>query len=144
DGLNTVIPYADDAYYNARGNIAVPAREVLHLNNYLGLHPNMAGLKELYEDGMLSLIQAIGYPNPNRSHFRSMDIWHSAEPQKEMVTDGWLGRFFDNTCQGEDPHAGISIGENLPLAMQGNRITPLSFERPESYRYRGRDTEAYR
>src|SRR5690606_31442016 len=102
-------------------------------------------------NGEMSVVQGVGYPNPNRSHFRSMDIWHSAQPEKDVVTTGWLGRYFDNTCKGEDPavpgsvdaHAGISIGETLPLSMKGERITPLSFERPESYRYTGRDVERY-
>jgi len=86
----------------------------------------------------------VGYPNPNRSHFRSMDIWHSAFPEKEVVTSGWLGRFFDNTCVGNDPHVGVSIGEQLPLSMKGERISPLAFERAESYRYTGKDAERYK
>jgi uncharacterized protein (DUF1501 family) len=72
-----------------------------------------------------------------------MDIWHSAAPDKEVVTSGWLGRYFDNTCPGCDPHAGVSIGETLPLAMRGERVLPLSFDRPENYRYAGRDHERY-
>jgi uncharacterized protein (DUF1501 family) len=72
-----------------------------------------------------------------------MDIWHSAQPEKEIVTTGWLGRYFDNTCSGSDPHVGVSIGERLPLAMQGQRIMPLSFERTESYRYNGPDAPVH-
>ncbi len=143
DGLNTVVPYADDAYQRARPALAKKGNEVLKLNNYVGLNPNLAPMKELYDSGMLSIIQGIGYPNPNRSHFRSMDIWHSAIPEKDTTTSGWLGRYFDNTCTGEDPHTGISIGDASPLAMKGERITPLSFERPENYRYRGSDEERY-
>src|SRR5207248_4071902 len=88
-------------------------------------------------------VQGVGYPNPNRSHFRSMDIWHSAAPEKEIVTSGWIGRYFDNTCPGCDPHVGVSIGEQMPLAMKGERIIPLSFDRPETYRYNGRDKDDY-
>lgn len=143
DGLNTVIPYGDDAYYRARPGLAKRAGEVLKLNSYVGLHPNLAPLKELYDDGMLSIIQGVGYPNPNRSHFRSMDIWHTAIPDKEVTTSGWLGRYFDNTCSGEDPHAGIAIGDTAPLAMKGERVLPLNFERPENYRYKGQDQERY-
>ena len=143
DGLNMVVPYADDAYHRARPQIAHPASGVLKVDSYIGLHPNLAPLKELYDSGMMSIVQGVGYPNPNRSHFRSMDIWHSADPSKEIVTNGWLGRFFDNTCAGTDPHVGVSIGEQMPLAMKGDRITPLSFDRPETYRYNGRNKEGY-
>lgn len=143
DGLNTVVPFADDAYHRARPNLRFGPDEVLKINDYLGLHPNLAPLKDLYDDGRMAIVQGVGYPNPNRSHFRSMDIWHSADPVKEVVTTGWLGRYFDNTCSGSDPHVGVSIGETMPLAMKGDRINPLSFERPEQYRYNGGDRQRY-
>jgi uncharacterized protein (DUF1501 family) len=143
DGLNTVIPYADDAYHRARPQLRHDAKTVLRLDDHLGLHPNLAGLKKLYDQGLMSIVQGVGYPNPNRSHFRSMDIWHSAQPEKEVVTTGWLGRYFDNTCKGDDPHVGVSLSERLPLAMQGQRIQPLSFEKPETYRYMGADSQRF-
>ncbi|HEX8342571.1 MAG TPA: DUF1501 domain-containing protein [Tepidisphaeraceae bacterium] len=143
DGLNTVVPFADDVYHKARPAIGKRADDVLKLNDYLGLHPNLAPMKALFDDGMMSVVQGVGYPNPNRSHFRSMDIWQSAVPDKEQVSNGWLGRYFDNTCTGEDPHSGVCIGETAPLAMRGDRITPLSFERPETYRYNGSEKELY-
>jgi uncharacterized protein (DUF1501 family) len=118
-------------------------KSVLKIDDYLGLHPNLAPLKALFDDGRMSVIQGVGYPNPNRSHFRSMDIWQSAAPEKEVVTSGWIGRYFDNTCTGSDPHVGVSIGEQMPLAMKGERITPLSFDRPETYRYNGTDKDDY-
>jgi len=143
DGLNMVIPYADDAYHRVRPGLAHKPDSVLKIDNYMGLHPNLAPLKALYDDGRVTIIQGVGYPNPNRSHFRSMDIWQSAAPEDEHPTHGWLGRYFDNSCSGNDPHVGISIGETMPLAMMGRRITPLSFDRPETYRYRGADTQSY-
>ena len=143
DGLNTVVPYADDEYQRLRPAICKKEADILKLNNYIGLNNQLAPMKELYDNGLVSVIQGVGYPNPNRSHFRSMDIWHSGIPEKEMTTNGWLGRYFDNTCQGTDPHAGIAIGDSSPLAMKGDRITPLSFERPENYRYNGKDAERY-
>jgi uncharacterized protein (DUF1501 family) len=143
DGLNTVIPYADDAYHRARPQLRVEPNTLLKINDYVGLHPNLAPLQKMYDAGDLAILQGIGYPNPNRSHFRSMDIWHSAQPEKEIVTNGWIGRYFDNTCSGADPHVGVSIGESMPLAMKGERITPLSFERPENYKYNGTDRDAY-
>ncbi len=143
DGLNTVVPYGDDAYYAARGALAHDKKAVLKLDNYVGLAPNLTAFKSLYDAGRLAVIQGIGYPNPNRSHFRSMDIWHSAQPEKEVFTAGWLGRYFDNTCAGTDPHVGVAIGDTLPAAMRGDRILPLSFERPESYRFQGKDKTGY-
>jgi uncharacterized protein (DUF1501 family) len=143
DGLSTVIPYGDDAYYRARPAIGHDAKTVLKLNNYIGLHPNLGPLKELFDDGKAAVLQGVGYPNPNRSHFRSMDIWQSAQPDRDVATSGWLGRYFDNTCSGCDPHVGVAMGAQLPLAMQGDRVTPLSFDRPESYRYTGRDQDHY-
>src|SRR5438874_13785161 len=110
DGLNTVIPYADDAYHRARPALGHDNKTVLKVDDYLGLHPNLAPLKNLLDDGRMSIVQGVGYPNPNRSHFRSMDIWQSAAPEKEMITSGWIGRYFDNTCAGADRHVGVSIG----------------------------------
>jgi uncharacterized protein (DUF1501 family) len=139
DGLNTVVPFADDAYYRARPGIRLDPKSLHKLNDKTGLHPNLRPLMDLYERGSMSIVQAVGYPNPNRSHFRATDIWESAQPEREQPGSGWLGRYFDNACSGADPHAGINIGDTLPLAMQGERVTPLSFERPESYRYKGPD-----
>jgi uncharacterized protein (DUF1501 family) len=143
DGLNTVIPYADDAYHRARPALRHDDKSVLKVNDYIGLHPNLKGLKGLYDDGRMAIVQGVGYPNPNRSHFRATDIWTSAQPEKEQPSSGWVGRYFDNTCAGADPHVGVAIGGQLPLAMQGEKIRPLSFERPESYKYNGHDLEHY-
>ncbi|HZQ36419.1 MAG TPA: DUF1501 domain-containing protein [Dehalococcoidia bacterium] len=143
DGLSMVVPYADDAYHRARARIGIAADKVLKINNYIGLHPNLGPMKKMFDDGTMAVVQGVGYPNPNRSHFRSMDIWQSGQPERDVATSGWLGRYFDNTCPGCDPHVGVAMGETLPLAMQGERVMPLSFERPESYRYNGRDTQHY-
>jgi len=143
DGLNMLVPYADDAYHRARPTLGVDPTVVHKLNDYVGLHPNLLPLTKLFEKGTASVIQGVGYPNPNRSHFRSTDIWESAQPDRQIATSGWVGRYFDNTCSGADPHPGISMGAAVPLAMQGEKITPLAFERPESYRYRGPDIERY-
>jgi uncharacterized protein (DUF1501 family) len=143
DGLNTVIPYADDLYHRARPSLGHDAKTVLKIDDYLALHPNLGPLKSLYDKGNLCVVQGVGYPNPNRSHFRAMDIWQSAAPEKEVVTDGWIGRYFDNTCAGCDPRVGVSIGQTQPLAMKGQRITPLEFERPDLFRYGGADTQHF-
>ncbi|HSV16539.1 MAG TPA: DUF1501 domain-containing protein, partial [Tepidisphaeraceae bacterium] len=143
DGLSTIVPHGDDAYRRARPVIGMDGKTVLKINDYVGMHPNLAPLKAMYDDGHLGIVQGVGYPNPNRSHFRATDIWESGQPDKDIVTSGWVGRYFDNTCPGCDPHVGVSIGQALPLAMQGERIRPLSLERPEAYRYQGRDRAAY-
>lgn len=124
DGLNTVIPFGDPEYQNARPGIAISKQEVLQINDYLGLHPQMTGFKELYDEGMLAIIQGVGYPNPDRSHFRSTDIWHSARPDIEYTKDGWLGRALDLTL---DQHVGavpaLSFGtDTLPLALLASRV----------------------
>jgi uncharacterized protein (DUF1501 family) len=143
DGLSTVVPYGDDIYYNMRGELAHQPNTLLKLNSYVGLNGKLTGMMDLMNQGRLALIQGVGYPNPNRSHFRSMDIWQSAQPERDVPTSGWLGRYFDNTCPGCDPRVGINMGETLPTAMQGEKVMPLSFERPENYRYRGMDEHSY-
>ena len=137
DGLNTIVPFNMDAYYRARPRIAVPKREVITLDRKLdmGLHPSLDGLKRLYDDGLLSIVQGVGYPNPNRSHFKSMDIWHTAD--HDATGDGWIGKYFDNECAGQpdgcDPDAGIALGAEAPLAMQGREFNAVSFETPEMF-----------
>ena len=143
DGLSTVIPYADDAYHRARPQIGHDASTVHKLNDYIGLHPNLGPVADMIQKGRAAVIQGVGYPNPNRSHFRSMDIWQSARPEQQTETSGWLGRYFDNSCPGCDPKVGISIGQQLPLAMQGEKVMPLAFERPEAFRYNGPDKQRY-
>jgi uncharacterized protein (DUF1501 family) len=143
DGLSTVIPYGDDAYHNGRGSLAHDGDSVLKINDYLGLNNKLTGLMDLMHQGNLSIVQGVGYPNPNRSHFRSMDIWQSAQPERDVAGSGWLGRYFDNTCPGCDPRVGVAIGDQVPLAMQGERVMPLSFEHPDAYRYRGIDSSGY-
>jgi uncharacterized protein (DUF1501 family) len=143
DGLNTVVPYADDVYHRSRSNIAHAPNTVIKINDYIGLHPNLQPLRELLDQNRMSIIQGVGYPNPNRSHFRSMDIWHSANAETELATEGWIGRYFDNACPGCDPNVGIAVGDQLPLAMRGGTVTPLSFDKPENYRYNGADRARY-
>ena len=91
DILNTLVPYTNPLYYDNRPNVRIPEDQVLPINDTLGFNPNMAPLKALYDAGKVAVIQGVGYPTPNRSHFRSMDIWHTCEPEK-MADEGWLGR----------------------------------------------------
>jgi uncharacterized protein (DUF1501 family) len=148
DGLNTVVPFADDTYHKVRPGIRHDPKTLHKLSDSVALHPNLRPLLDMFQDGKLAVVQGVGYPNPNRSHFRSMDIWQSGQPEREQPSSGWVGRFFDNACAGApgatpDPHAGINIGPTLPLAMQGERVMPLSLERPGAYRYLGLDRKRY-
>lgn len=135
DGLNTVIPYADDAYYRRRPRIGIAAEETLKINDYLGLHPELVGLRGLYDEGNLAILNGVGYPNPNRSHFRSMEIWQTAVDSDKFSTTGWLGRYFDSHCEGADPLVGVSIGEQMPQAFSAKTPTGVTFSRPEQYRW---------
>src|SRR5436305_2640769 len=117
DGLNTVVPFRDDNYYRARPRIGVARNAAVILNDECGVHPSAAPLKKLWDAGDLAIVHAVGYPNPNRSHFRSTDIWTTGQPDKVGVT-GWLGRYCDACCNGQDPgassHAHAAAKENKP------------------------------
>ena len=136
DGLNTVVPYADDAYHRARPRLALPDEQILTIDHHVGLNPKLAGLKSLYEEGHLAIVQGVGYPNPNRSHFRSTEIWQTASDADRNETHGWLGRYFDNCCSGADPTIGVAIGEEMPKAFAAKNSTGITFSRPEQFRWR--------
>lgn len=140
DGLNTVVPFSIGRYYDARKGIAIPEHQTLRLGSTgVGLHPKLDGLKSLYDDGLLSVIQGVGYPNPNRSHFKSMDIWHTADTSG--TGRGWLGRYFDNECEGApQPDIGVAVGSDSPLAMQGREVRPVSFDNPDAFTWRPAQT----
>ncbi len=138
DGVNTVIPFADDAYHAARPSLAFKKDAVLKVNDHIGLHPQLSGLKELYDEGALSIIQGVGYPHPNRSHFRSMDIWNTAQPESEITGDGWLGRALDSSAArfaGKVPALALGT-ENLPLALVAPRTNVPSIRTLEDYQLR--------
>jgi uncharacterized protein (DUF1501 family) len=118
DGLNTVIPYEDSRYLSGRGALGYQPGEVISLGDGLGLHPNLKGLKKLWDAGRLAIVRGVGYPDPVLSHFRSMAIWQSASPQSEVAT-GWVGRWLDST--GRDPLRAISVGPTLPLMAAGEK-----------------------
>jgi uncharacterized protein (DUF1501 family) len=130
DGLNTVVPYRNDIYYKLRPDIAIEKTKILTLNDELGLNPVMIGLKNLYDDGMLSVINNVGYPNPDRSHFRSMDIWQTASSANEYLSTGWLGRYLDAQCTQTQclPHYAIEVDDTLSLAMKGERSKALAVQ----------------
>ena len=135
DGLNTVIPFADDAYRRARPTLGLAPEKVLKLNDQIGLHSALAPLRALFDEGRLGIIQGVGYPNPNRSHFRSTEIWQTASDANETRAYGWLGTYFDHCCQGADPTVGVAIGGATPQAFAAKTPIGVSFARPEQYRW---------
>lgn len=131
DGLNTVIPIEYyPAYQNARSNVAIPENRILSLNGKTGLHPSMTGLHNLYKDGKVSVVQSVGYPQPNFSHFRATDIWMSASDSNQFVNSGWVGRYLDDQYPGFPtgyPNAAVPD----PLGIQIGSITSLTFQGPQ-------------
>jgi uncharacterized protein (DUF1501 family) len=135
DGLNTVVPYANDFYHQARPKIGLPAQQVLDLNGEVGFHGAMKSFKDLYDTGNLAVVQGVGYPNPNRSHFRSTEIWQTASDSERIEKYGWLGRYFDNACAGADPTVGVTIGSQLPEAFFAKSPKGIVFNNPQNYRF---------
>ncbi|MCA9245254.1 MAG: DUF1501 domain-containing protein [Phycisphaerales bacterium] len=137
DGLNTIVPVEMDEYYRARPRLAIKKANTLALKDGVALPSECDGLKGLFDEGRMAVIQGVGYPNPNRSHFVSMDVWHTADPDLK-AHNGWLGRYFDSCCNGADPSPsdGVAIMSEAPLAMQGEKFMPLSFESPDALRWR--------
>ncbi len=136
DGLNTVVPLGNDAYYRARPTLAVPQKDVIRVADGLGLHPSLAPVKALFDQGAMALIQGVGYPNPSRSHFKSMEIWHTADPEGRVVRYGWIGRYFDSKCPTcELPTVGVNVGPTMPLAMQAESGMGVSLENPDAFQW---------
>ena len=128
DFMNTLIPYTSEVYYDNRPLVGIPQDQVLPIDDTLAFHPEMGAFKGLYDRGMVSIVQGIGYPNSNRSHFRGMDIWHTCAPH-EVSTVGWVGRTLKQLDpEGENPLTGINFGVGLPraMAMPGVPVTSVS------------------
>lgn len=125
DGLNTVVPFEDSQYYNLRPNIAIPQNQVLKLKDGLGLHPQMGALHKMYQDGKVAVVQGVGYPNPNFSHFESADIWYSAQPGLgSAARSGWLGRYLDNAPFAK---AATFSGDNASALYTQTTIVPAFY-----------------
>lgn len=131
DGLNTVVPYGNDIYYQQRNGIAIKPQEVIKLNDMQGLNPNLAPLRALYDQGWMSVINDVGYPNPDRSHFRSMDIWQTASDSNQYLSTGWIGRYLDSYCKdGTRSYTAIDVDDNLSLAMKGKFKAGIALKDP--------------
>ncbi len=132
DGLNTVIPITNDIYYKERSVIGIAKDKALRLTDEVGLHPSLSAFKNLYDNGSLSILNNVGYPNPDRSHFRSMDIWHSASASNEYLSTGWIGRYLDAQCRNcEKPTYALELDDTLSLALKGNESKGLAFKDPK-------------
>ena len=133
DGLNTIVPYADPLYMENRPAVSIPADQVLPINDHIGFNPAMGPIKELYDQGKVAIIQGIGYPNPSRSHFRSMDIWHTCEPDK-LGSEGWVGRAIrDADPNKENVLTGVNFGRGLPRALAAPGVPVASVGNLETY-----------
>lgn len=128
--MNTIIPYENDVYYQLRPRLGIPKNEVLKGSDEMGFNPAMESFYQLYKDGYVSIINAVGYPNPNRSHFRSMDIWQSASNSDEYLRSGWIGRYMDAYCQ--NSHAALEIDSQLSLSLNGSEKNGLAVTNSQS------------
>jgi uncharacterized protein (DUF1501 family) len=133
DGLNTIVPYDNDLYYAKRKTLSIPKTDLIRLTDTQALNPALAPLQEIYDQGWMSLLNSVGYPNPDRSHFRSMDIWHSASTSTEYLNTGWIGRYLDSNCAGCDkPYMALEVDDTLSLAMKGHTKKGLALRDPET------------
>jgi uncharacterized protein (DUF1501 family) len=135
DGLNTVIPYTDPLYYSNRPTLAIARDKVLPVSSTYGLHPSLGGLKSLYEAGKLGILPGAGYPSPNRSHFRSMEIWQTANPDK-IIAEGWLGRYLDSmTPPSPNPLFTMNVAQALPKTFASDHSSVPSIPNVATYNY---------
>lgn len=135
DGINTVVPYASDFYHKARPKIGLSGDKLIKLNDDIAFNSALSGFKNLYDAGNLAVVQGVGYPNPNRSHFRSTEIWQTASASDRIEKYGWLGRYFDNACPGADPTVGVAIGSQLPQAFFAKQPNGICLNNPQNYRF---------
>ena len=134
DGLNTFIPFEDALYYNLRPAIALSKTEVLNSAQGMAFHPALKGFANMQQNGDLSVIQNVGYPNPVRSHFRSQEIWQTAPTNQEYLNDGWLGRYLDLQCKEHQPTAGINIDNIDNLALKGDEPNSITVKDPSRFK----------
>jgi uncharacterized protein (DUF1501 family) len=131
DGLNTVIPVQNDIYYSSRPQLGITKQNALLLTDEVGLNPALVNFKDLFDDGSLGILNNVGYPNPDRSHFRSMDIWQSGSSSSDYISTGWIGRYLDAQCNGcNKPTQAMELDDILSLALKGEDSKGLAFKDP--------------
>ncbi len=132
DGLNTVIPVRNDIYYKLRPSLSISREQAVKLTDEVCLHPALTALKVLYDEGNLAVLNNVGYPNPDRSHFRSMDIWHSASQSHQYWNTGWIGRYLDAQCNGcARPTQALEVDDVLSLALKGRENNAIAVQNPQ-------------
>jgi uncharacterized protein (DUF1501 family) len=142
DGLNTVVPHGDPAYYRARPHIGIPAHEVLKVDDRFGFHPSMVGFERLYKDGRMAIVHGCGYDHPSLSHFSSMSYWHTGVPNAGEPL-GWLGRLADDHLDPATRNLIVNIGTSQSLAVRSGKHSPLVFDDPTRFRRDGTDDEKH-
>ncbi len=143
DGLNTFVPFEDPNYYILRPKIALSKDEVIGANKGMAFHPALKGFAQMLQNGDLSVIQNVGYPEPNRSHFRSSEIWQTASAAKEYINDGWLGRYLDLQCPEHNPIAGINIDNIDNLSLKGQVPNAITVKDPDRFKVdKGKENNA--
>ncbi|NGY37493.1 DUF1501 domain-containing protein [Flavobacterium sp. XN-5] len=141
DGLNTFIPYLDPLYYQMRPKIALSKDDVIAGNKEMAFHPALKGFAQMQQNGDLAVIQNVGYPEPNRSHFRSQEIWQTASDSTEYINEGWLGRYLDLQCATHTPTAGINIDNIDNLSLKGEVPNAITIKDPERFKVKNNTTE---
>jgi len=142
DGLNTVVPFGDAAYYRARPKLGIPEREVIKVADGFGFHPSMVGFERLFKDGRLAVVHGCGYDHPSLSHFSSMGYWHTGVPNGGEPL-GWLGRLADQTYPSQTRNVIVNLGNSQSLAVRGRQHSPLVFDDPARFRRDGTDDEKH-
>src|ERR1700730_15497133 len=140
DGLNTVVPYGDPAYYRARPHLGIPDRQVLKVDDHFGFHPSMVGFERVYKDGRMAVVHGCGYEHPSLSHFSSMSYWHTGVPNGGEAL-GWLGRLADDHYNPSTRNVIVNIGLSQSLAVRSGKHSPLVFDDPARFRREGTDAQ---
>ena len=133
DGLNTLVPYGDDLYNSNRPAIGLSGKELITIDKHFAFNGAMKGLADLHSAGHLAMLNSVGYPNPNRSHFRSTDIWQSASGADVNLSTGWIGRYLDSCCSGQTlkPHLALEVDEVLSMALKGEKASGIAAGNPK-------------
>ena len=136
DGLSTVVPHGDDAYHAARDFTRIPGDEVLRIDDYRGFHPRLKRLHARYQEGGLAIVEGVGYPNPSRSHFKSLEIWHTADEAGRIAGEGWIGRLCEASFGPEaDPNRVVHLGHTMPYSVVSSAHPAAAFASPAGYRF---------
>jgi uncharacterized protein (DUF1501 family) len=140
DGLNTIVPFGDPAYYRARPNLGIPERQLINFADGFGFHPSLVGFERLYKDGLMAVVHGCGYDHPSLSHFSSMGFWHTGVPNGGEPL-GWLGRLADNGYSPAKRNMMVNLGSSQSLAVRSQKHSPLVFDDPARFRREGTDLE---